>query len=369
MQYPQQVFNPQQQMQYPQQVFNSQQQMQYPQQAFNPQQQMQYPQQVFNSNQQMQYPQQQVFNQQVDIKNYIEEYIKNRENIPGINVPVMNIQNIAKDSLKITQNNLLSQKIPIKPLDKLETTKPNYDIMTDDEKSKMRIIFEDNYTKLENSYSTWEIRKPNFYDDSLDLIHDRYEKIIKRIVIYQTAQKWKVYFSLAIAGVEYLLFKKYKLKFMEGFTKIQLKTLHRYDQYFIELSEKYHSAGSDEWPFYLKVGGTVGINVVVFAIINTLFGSGSIGENMHGIADQFISSGEGDANIKRNIIPDVPDVPSGYTSPDTLMSLLSMVYGGNSKPQENSVKQEEIPIANPIEKDNNSTTGAKIGKKRSTVFS
>ena len=90
---------------------------------------------------------------------------------------------------------------------------------------------------------------------------------------------------------------------------------------------------------------------------------------MHGIADQFISSGEGDANIKRNIIPDVPDVPSGYTSPDTLMSLLSMVYGGNSKPQENSVKQEEIPIANPIEKDNNSTTGAKIGKKRSTVFS
>ena len=242
--------------------------------------------------------------------------------------------------------------------------------MSVEEINKIKNIFEDKYLKLVTSYPTWDIKIPDYSNDSIDQIHDRYEKVVKRIIVYQTAQKWKVYFALAISGVEYLTFIKYKWQFMKNFTKIQLKTLHRYDQYLIELADKYHNTNGEEWPFYLKAGGTMGINIIIFGLINTFFGNGSVSESIHGLADQFMASGDENANHKTEI-SEVPEVPSGYTSPDFILNMLKTFAPGMSQFANNQTttqknNTQEIPVAEPIKQ--SEKTSDKPARKRSAVF-
>lgn len=229
-----------------------------------------------------------------------------------------------------------------------KSSKPNYNIMSDDEISKIRNIFEERYTKLSKSYPTWQIKLPDFNNDHIEIIHDRYEKTVTNILISQRAQKLKVMLAIIFTSVEYLLFIKWKWAIMKNFAKMQLKTLHRYDSYLIEIATKLQSTEDDKWPFLLRMSGTLGLNFVIFGAINSFCGNGSsMAESVHGIADQYITSLDEDVVHNKDGISEVPDIPSGIAAPDSLLKIINMYANLNTKPSDpipEPVHAQEIPI-------------------------
>jgi len=265
------------------------------------------------------------------IKKYIDECIKN--SIP------QNQSNESQKSQKSVQNEKTAKK-----------KKPNYDKMTSEEISEKRILFEDLFKKLITSYPNWEIEEPLYYEDPLDQMHDRYEKIVKRIVIYQTSQKWKIYLAIGIIAIEYFFYKKWKWQVMRDFSKIQLKNIYKFDHYLVELAGKMYSDDNDDWPFLLRAGGTLASNIIVFILVN--WASGSVGltnnEFVHKIADQIVSDGDTTAILRENEdgISSVPEPPSGFTSPDFILNMISQ-YGptflGTNPPSTEVPKAEPVP--------------------------
>jgi hypothetical protein len=243
---------------------------------------------------------------------------------------------------------------PKKSPSKVENKRPNYDFMNAEEIQNMRIKFEGLYQKLVSSYKdSWNILEPNYYTDPIDQIHERYENIVKRIVIYQTAQRWKVYLAIAIVAIEYLGYKRWKWQIMKDFAKIQLKTIHKYDHYLIELATSWYDQNEEDWPFLLRAAGTMGSNIVVFILINWVCSSIGLTKNekIHELADQFVSDGDSNAVLKNknDNIPEVPEPPSGITSPDNIINMLTaslpLLFPKGSS-QQNKTGEDAIPRTN-----------------------
>ena len=224
--------------------------------------------------------------------------------------------------------NAKSPEIPRKPTltHENDNKKPDYENMSPEELNKARIKLEDLFKKLIASYPGWLIQEPKYYEDDVELIHDRYETIVKRIIIYQCAQKWKVYIAIVIAGIEYFGYVYFNWEIMKDFTKLQLKTLYKYDEYLIELAGKWYDESEENWPFILRALGTMGSNIFVFAAVNflcSIVGFSGMKENIYQYANDFISDGNMNANLKSNLdISEVPEPPEGLTDPNKIISII-----------------------------------------------
>ena len=281
------------------------------------------------------------------------------------NKPVMQVHGEPLKVSNFSSTNQDSQLKASKSATKIpENKRPNYDLMNAEEIQVMRVKFEGLYQKLVSSYKdSWNILEPNYYTDPIDQIHERYENIVKRIVIYQTAQRWKVYLAISIVAIEYLGYKRWKWQIMKDFSKIQLKTIHKYDHYLIELATTWYDQNEEDWPFLLRAAGTMGSNIVVFILINWVCGSMGFDKNekIHELANQFVSDGDTNAVLKNknDNIPEVPDPPSGITSPDNIISMLTaslplLFSRGSShqtKPTNDSIPRTNanngVPVAEP----------------------
>lgn len=196
---------------------------------------------------------------------------------------------------------------------------PNYEEMDESEKDAFREKFRNNYNLLKIRYPKWTIQTPDFNVLPLRTIHERYEEVVRMICIYQTAMKWKVYIIVIIAGIEYYVGYKKNQAFIRGLLESQIKTIHKYETYLIELATMFYSDEvGEEYPLWVRFLGTFASSLATFSSINGA--AKSFGVDAPSLileeADKFVSPPEGTAKLRSDGISDVPEPPENGTLQD-----------------------------------------------------
>lgn len=231
---------------------------------------------------------------------------------------------------------------------------PNYDTMTAAEQLASRNNFESLFNQIKSSFPTHNVIMPNFYQDLLPEIHMRYVTLVKDITIKETATRWKVYVLIAILVVELIFREYYKWEFMRGFSKSNIKIIHRYDHFLMELASKWYVSGNEEWSLPIRAMFSVGVSVAVFSAISIIcqrLGMSGMVEQFHNMADSYMNSGGGGAPTNPGDIPAPPQPSEGMENPTTMMNLISalgptFIGSNNVAPV---TEQTSIPQAQPQE--------------------
>lgn len=220
---------------------------------------------------------------------------------------------------------------------------PKYEDMNPEEIAKYEAKFRNNFQQLINSYPKWNIETPQIGIIPLRDVHIIYEDVVKTIVTYQTAMKFKVGLVMFFAGIEYIGYKRNKIRAFKNFTKIQVKTIHKHDCYLLSFAKSLNAGtevgGSDEWPSWLKFLTNIGISTISFASIQGA--ANSMGWNAPELilheADKFVSPSDGPAKLKSDGISEVPVPPEGLQDPNEIIKQglgLWETYEGMTNPQQ-----------------------------------
>lgn len=230
---------------------------------------------------------------------------------------------------------------------------PNYEEFSEIDAEKVREKFRNNYNNLIAKYPKWKIEMPDFNLLPLRLIHERYEQVVKTICIYQTAMKWKVYIIIIIAGIEYYGCNIKKYEILRGLLKSQIKTIHKYDTYLVEFSEQFYSdeAGED-YPVWMRFLGTFASSLASFSSINgaaKFFGKdASPPDFVFEQADKFVSPPEGTAKLHSDGISDVPEPPTGFQDPNSIIGMLGTLFntftGQTNAPAQQTTTAKAEPV-------------------------
>ena len=271
------------------------------------------------------------------IRLLLEDYKKRKENEK------------TEESNKNKQNNIPSApgfQIPTSEPIEQKSKIPNYEMLSDLDKDKIKEKFRNNYNMLVVKYPKWKIELPDFNVLPLKLIHERYEQVVKTICIYQTAMKWKVYLVLIIALIEWYGHVKKGYVFLNGLLKAQIKTIHKFDTYLIEFAEKFYSDDDgEEYPLWIRSLGTFITGVVSFCSINgaaKTFGKNATPPDfIFEQIDKFVSPPEGTAKLHSDGISDVPEPPTGWQDPNSLIGMIGQFFSGfgGSKPTSDNRSQ------------------------------
>ena len=217
---------------------------------------------------------------------------------------------------------------------------PNYEELSEEDKLKTKNKFVDLFQTLKNSYPDWNIEPPDFNNLPLRIIHERYEQVVKTICIYQTAMKWKVYLIIIIAGIEYYGYNVKGYTFLKGLLKQQIKSIHKYNSYLIEIAEMFYSSdeSGDNWPLWMRFMGTIGSSLASFCGVSGLAKAVDFDapDFAYEQADKFMSPPEGTAKLRTDCISDLPTPPSGFQNPDTVINVIGKMFNtftgqGNSQ--------------------------------------
>uniref|UniRef100_A0A6C0BCU7 Uncharacterized protein n=1 Tax=viral metagenome TaxID=1070528 RepID=A0A6C0BCU7_9ZZZZ len=232
---------------------------------------------------------------------------------------------------------------------------PNYNDLSDEDKEKAKNKFIDLYQRLINSYPEWTIKLPDFENLPLRIIHERYEEVVKAICIYQTAMKWKVYLIIIIAAIEYYGYNVKGYTYLKGLLKSQIKSIHKYNGYLIEIAEQFYSDESGEdWPLWVRFLGTIASGLTSFCGINGL----SKACNMEAPdfvfeqADKFVSPPEGTAKLRTDGISDLPTPPTGFQNPDTIVNVIGKIFNTFTGNGTNTSSSAPTATAQPVNQKN-----------------
>lgn len=249
----------------------------------------------------------------------------------------------------LTQNTI-NYKIPeSEPVEK-KSKIPNYEDFSEINKEKIREKFRSNFNILIAKYPKWLIEPPNFNLMPLGLIHKGYEKVVKDICDYQTAMKWKVYLVIIIAGIEYYGYNVNKYTCLKGLLKAQIKTIHKYDPYLVEFAQQFSTdENGDDYPLWMRFLGTFLSGLASFSSINGLvkiFGKdASAPDYVFEQADKFVSPPEGTAKLRSDGISEVPEPPTGFQDPNSIINIISTVFSSLSGNANSEEKKPDIPVA------------------------
>jgi hypothetical protein len=226
---------------------------------------------------------------------------------------------------------------------------PDYDSMNAEEIIKYETKFRNRFQELKAAYPKWDIDIPRIGEVHLKTVHEVYEEIIKTIVTYQSAMKYKVFLVILFAAIEYFCWKKKKIRAFKNFTEIQIKTIHKYESHLLKLAMSLNSTedgeGSEWSPtmkFIIDVITSIGTfaGVQGFAGLLGLSAPNKILEE----ADRFMSRGEGPARMKDDGIPPVPIPPTGWQDPNEIIrrgaGVIKFINGDGV--------EEEVPQAKPV---------------------
>lgn len=272
---------------------------------------------------------------------YLERKTKEKENL---NKSTSINQVTATKGFEIPKNEISNKKEKI----------PNYDLYSEIDKEKIKEKFRNNYNMLIAKYPKWKIEIPDFNLLPLRLIHERYENVVKTICIYQTAMKWKVYIIIVIAGIEYYGYNCKGYNFLKGLLKAQIKTIHKYDTYLVEFSEQFYSEdeSGEDYPLWMRFLGTFASGLASFSSINgaakMLGGNVAPPDFVFEQADKFVSPPEGTAKLHSDGISDVPEPPTGFQDPNSIMNMIGTLFstftGQNTNQPTNNTPQNAVPV-------------------------
>jgi hypothetical protein len=234
---------------------------------------------------------------------------------------------------KSTQSSASKTNFTIPSSEPVKVSKiPDYDSMTPEETAKYETKFRNNFQQLANSYSTWNIEIPKIGELPLTVVHEMYEDVVKTIVTYQTAMKFKVGLVIIFAAIEFFGYKRNKIKAFKNFTKVQIKTIHKYDCYLLNFASSFYNGTNtgknEEWPSWLKFLISIGTSITSFASIQGA--ANAMGWNAPEMilheADKFVSPSDGPAKLKSDGISEVPVPPEGLQDPNEIIRQGQALY-------------------------------------------
>jgi len=172
-----------------------------------------------------------------------------------------------KNELKteLTTKELIKETKPKKKKYKI----PDYNAMTDEEKSRCRMRFKSRFFLLRD---TWGNTIPEI-NDSMTLyeLHELYESYVRSIHIKDSSGKYKVYLVIMWLVIEFVCIK-IGLD-VGGYAMSQFKSMNKYERMLIELGEKNYSygmEGSNDWPVEFNILFMALINAITFIVIKWL---------------------------------------------------------------------------------------------------
>lgn len=155
--------------------------------------------------------------------------------------------------------------------------------------------------------------------------------------------KWKVYLIIIIAGIEYYGYNVNKFSFLKGLLKQQIKSIHKYNNYLIEIAEMFYSNddSGEEWPLWIRFLGTILSSLTSFCGVSGLskltdFDAPDFAFEQ---ADKFMSPPEGDAKLRTDGISDLPTPPTGFQNPDTVIGIIGKAFGAFTGNHSNNSSQ------------------------------
>jgi len=186
--------------------------------------------------------------------------------------------------------------------------------------------FKTKFQNLKLNYPEHGIEFPE--GKNLNKIHDSYHSIIKSIYVNMNLGQLQLGYIIVLMAIEFVCVKAFNIP-LAGFTKMELKRMHRYNQLMVELGENLYSVGSGSWPIEWRILGTLMMNVVIFVALKFLsnyVGGESMTEVIRNAVDQVLDNPVTKDNIETG---NVGTKPSGTTSSGLGSMMEGMMSGGN----------------------------------------
>lgn len=139
--------------------------------------------------------------------------------------------------------------------------------------------FKSKFQTLKINFPEQKIEFPE--NKSLNKIHDIYHSIYKTIYVNMNLGQFQLGYIIILMAIELVCIKAFNIP-MSGFTQMEAKRIHRYNQLMVELGESMYSTGSGTWPLEWRIAGSILMNIAIFIAIKFL--SKYVGgDNMTGV--------------------------------------------------------------------------------------
>lgn len=139
---------------------------------------------------------------------------------------------------------------------------PNYQAMPPEEQQRHRDEFVVKFNILKTNFRDWSITDPPA-DLPLERVHQLYDEYVKKIVIASNCSGYKRNMFLALLAFEFACIHYGKID-LGGYAMAQMRSMHKYDQLFTELGEKWYVQGGTGWPIEVRICLTVAFNALIF---------------------------------------------------------------------------------------------------------
>ena len=226
---------------------------------------------------------------------------------------------------------------------------PDYENMNPNEIMIYEQKFRNRFHELKTVYEKWDIKIPAIGQVSLRSVHNIYVEIVDSIKTHQTASRLKVYLAILFYAIEWFCYHYHGIKAFKNFGKTQIKTIHKYDCHLMEFAKMFTGDG-EEWPTWSKFLLNLGSSIFAFGSVSTLapmMGGRSAPELILHECDKFFSPSDGPAKYYNDGVPDVPEKPTGYQDPATILERGSKLI--DSAMSTISGDKIGIPVAKPVQ--------------------
>ena len=194
--------------------------------------------------------------------------------IPSIysNIEEEKVNTITRDHLSPTKTNF----VDIDDEDEIQERvtelindpgKIDYNLEQEEVQHSCIETFKQKFQNLKVNYPDRAVEFPE--GKSLNKIHDTYHGIIKSIYVNMNLGQLQLGYIIVLMAIEFVCVKAFNIP-MAGFTKMELKRMHRYNQLMVELGENLYSTGGSQWPLEWRILSAMGMNVIIFIALKFL---------------------------------------------------------------------------------------------------
>jgi len=242
------------------------------------------------------------------------------------------VETITRDHLSPVKNNFVDiddEDDIIERVNDLITDpgKIDYNLEQEEVRTACMETFKSKFQNLKLNYPEQGIEFPE--GKSLNKIHDSYHAIIKSIYVNMNLGQLQLGYIIVLMAIEFVCVKAFNVP-LAGFTKMELKRMHRYNQLMVELGENLYSVGSGSWPIEWRILGTLLMNIVIFIALKFLagyVGGESMTDVIRNAVDQVLDNPVTKDNIETGSAG--KSAPSSTTASGLGSMMEGMMSGGN----------------------------------------
>ena len=240
--------------------------------------------------------------------------------------------------------------------------KIDYNLEQEEVRNSCIETFKSKFQNLKLNYPEHGIEFPE--GKSLNKRHETYLAIIKFIYVNMNLGQLQLGYIIVLMAIEFVCVKAFNVP-LAGFTKMELKRMHRYNQLMVELGENLYSVGTGSWPIEWRILGTLIMNIVIFIALKFLasyVGGESMTEVIRNAVDQVLDNPVTKDNIETGNVGS-----QSTTSGGGLGSMMEgMMSGGNGNGMADLIASLGTGFTEKMEK--TAKTSAAKPKKRRFVF-